>query len=60
MHCGFAGHKSYDCHKKLAAHKDNLNSLRRSHFEKVIEQIPTVKPLPRLARKNPIYPFLKK
>lgn len=52
MHCGLMGHKSYDCHKKLVAHKNNLNSLSKPHSEKVREQVPTTKPLPNGLRKS--------
>ena len=61
MHCGPVGHKSHDCQRKQTAHNKNLKSLRKPHHEKTNEQkqIPTVKSLPRWARKNLIHPFSK-
>ena len=54
MHCGLVGHKSHDCQRKQTAHNKNLKSLRKPHHEKTNEQkqIPTVKSLPRWARKK--------
>ena len=61
MHCGLVGHKSHDCQRKQTAHNKNLKYLRKPHHEKTNEQkqIPTIKFLPRWARRNLIHPFSK-
>ncbi|KAG5604259.1 hypothetical protein H5410_025751 [Solanum commersonii] len=60
VHCGFTGHKSYECHRKLTAYENNLTYLRKPHPKRVTKQIPNTKPLPRWARKNLIHPFCNK
>ena len=61
MHCGLVGHKSHDFQRKQTAHYKNLKSVRKPHHEKLNEQkqIPTVKSLPRWARRSLIHPFPK-